>query len=98
MSGNAEEVGLHAVPSSLILYRVASIPHMNEVYVGFRVELDSIPELQLGPEVSEARFWSENEFPFEQFAHREMLKGIPEDIFACLRSGVFPVFAHTVRL
>jgi 8-oxo-dGTP pyrophosphatase MutT (NUDIX family) len=92
-----EEVGLYAAPATLILYRVASIPHMNEIYVGFRVELDSLPELRLGPEVSEARFWSEEEFPFDAFAYREMLNGIPEDIFACLRTGLFPIFSHAVR-
>lgn len=91
-----EEVGLHLPPSSLILYRVASIPHMNEIYVGFRVELAVEPVLKLGPEVSEAKFWSEGELPFKEFAFREMLEGIPEDFFRCLRAGRFPVFSHIV--
>jgi NADH pyrophosphatase NudC (nudix superfamily) len=92
-----EEVGLNLAPSSLILYRVASIPHMNEIYVGFRVQLHVEPHFKLGPEVSEARLWSEAELPVNEFAFREMLEGIPEDFFQCLRTGQFPVFSHIVR-
>jgi NADH pyrophosphatase NudC (nudix superfamily) len=92
-----EEVGIHVEPSRMLLYRVASIPHMNEIYVGFRAQLHAEPSFKLGPEVSEARLWSEAEFPVVQFAFREMLEGIPEDFFMYLRTGQFPVFSHVVR-
>jgi ADP-ribose pyrophosphatase YjhB (NUDIX family) len=93
----AEEVGLTLSPAAMLLYRVASIPHMNEVYIGFRAELTEVPVLVPGPEVLEARLWSEAEFPVQQFAFRELLEDVPEDFFRCLRHREFPIVAVTVR-
>ena len=40
-----EETGIELAPAQFMLYRVASVPHMNQVYVGFRAEFDVEPEL-----------------------------------------------------
>jgi len=92
-----EEVGLRLSPAHLTLYRVASIPHMNEIYVGFRSELSEEPELNPGPEVLEARLWAEAEFPVTEFAFRDMLKDVPDDFFRCLRIHDFPILSVTIR-
>jgi ADP-ribose pyrophosphatase YjhB (NUDIX family) len=92
-----EEVGVQVPPSSMILYRVTSIPHINEIHVGFRAALPTEPRLVLGTEATEARFWSEKEFPVEQLAFREMLHDMPEDFFRGLRTGEFPIASVTLR-
>jgi ADP-ribose pyrophosphatase YjhB (NUDIX family) len=93
-----EEAGLELTPASLLLYKVVSLPHMNQVYVGFRVELQAEPELTPGPEVLEVRLWSEAEFPVQEFVFRQMIKDAPESFFRCLRTGKFPVVCATVRV
>lgn len=92
-----EEAGLELSLPQLVLYRVISLPHMNEVHVGFRVELDREPAPRPGPEVSEVVLFSGSEIPFDELAFREMQQGVPEDFFRYLHTGVFPVFAQTVR-
>jgi len=92
-----EETGLALDPASLILFKVVSIPHMNQIYVGFRAELAKIPNLTPGPEVIEARFWSQSDLPFHQLAYRDMVKGAPEDFFSCLSTGVFVADSVTIR-
>jgi ADP-ribose pyrophosphatase YjhB (NUDIX family) len=92
-----EETGVAVAPSALLLFKVVSIPHMNQVYVGFRAPLHTEPQITPGPEVIEARFWSEPEMPFHELAFRKMVKDAPEDFYRCLRSGEFRADAVTVR-
>ena len=92
-----EETGLNLRPSCMVLYRVLSIPHMNQIYIGFRAELSAEPALRLGPEVLDARMYSEADVPLREFAFREMLTDVPEGFFRSLRSGEFMVFSETAK-
>jgi ADP-ribose pyrophosphatase YjhB (NUDIX family) len=92
-----EEAGLVVPLAQLMLYRVSSIPHMNEVYVGFRAELSAAPLLVAGPEVSELGLYGEGDAPLHNLAFAEMLGGVPQDFFAYMRTGIFPVVAETIK-
>ena len=91
-----EEAGVRVSPSDLTLYRVASVPHMNEVYVGFRTEFAAEPCLKAGPEAIEVRLCAEGELPPDAFAFRTMLKNVPDDFYHCLQTGEFPVFSVAI--
>jgi ADP-ribose pyrophosphatase YjhB (NUDIX family) len=92
-----EEAGLELPAPSLQLYRVASLPHMNQVYVGFRAELANEPVLSPGPEASEARFFSEAEVPREHLAFIDTTPSVSQDVFERLRQRQFEVLALTLR-
>jgi ADP-ribose pyrophosphatase YjhB (NUDIX family) len=93
-----EETGLHVPSSSMALYLVASIPHMSQVFIIFRAELQAEPQFAVGPDVSEARMFSEAEFPTLDIAFREMIpEQHPGNFFRHLRERVFPVITTTVR-
>jgi NADH pyrophosphatase NudC (nudix superfamily) len=92
-----EETGIDLPPSSFILFRVASLPHMNQVYVGFRVELLTLPNFQPGPESLEARFFTEDSWPVSQLAFDDMVPDTPADIFNRLRDRNFAVQCLTFR-
>jgi ADP-ribose pyrophosphatase YjhB (NUDIX family) len=93
-----EETGLEVPASSMALYLVASIPHMNQVFVVFRAELSAEPEFKAGPDVLEARLFSEEDLPLEDLAFREMIPDqYPRGFFRHLRDQAFPVVAMTVR-
>ena len=92
-----EEAGLHVPPSRFILYRVSSIPHMNQVHIGFRTELSGEPILVAGPEVSEVGIYAEADPPLKSMAFSEMLSGVPQDFYRFMRTGNFPICSETVR-
>jgi ADP-ribose pyrophosphatase YjhB (NUDIX family) len=93
-----EETGVEVPASRLILYRVASLPHMNQIYIGFRVELTSEPTFKVGPETLEARLFGEDEIPAAELAFRDLrVRDYPFDFFRYLRSGTFPVIAVSVK-
>jgi NADH pyrophosphatase NudC (nudix superfamily) len=93
----SEETGVNLPVSRFILYRVASLPHMNQVYVGFRVELATQPVLCPGPESLEVEFFSENTLPSDQLAFADMVPDTPADIFRRLRNRDFVVQSLTFR-
>ena len=93
-----EEAGFDVPPSSLVLYRVVSVPHMNQVWVGFRTKLDAVPIFKPGPEVSEVRLFGEQDAPYREIAFREFHPDVPEDFFRYLKARKFPVAAHTRRM
>jgi ADP-ribose pyrophosphatase YjhB (NUDIX family) len=93
-----EEAGFEVPVSSLILYRVVSLPHMNQVWVGFRARLVAAPMFNPGPEVSEVRLFGEHDTPYREIAFRELHPDVPEDFFRYLKARKFPVVAVTVRL
>lgn len=86
-----EETGIRVPPSGFILFRVASLPHMNQIFVGFRTEFASEPPFNLGHETSEARFFSEAEMPVEELAFRDMVPDTTAEIFRRLREKDFEV-------
>jgi NADH pyrophosphatase NudC (nudix superfamily) len=92
-----EETGIDLPPVSFILYRIASVPHMNQVYVGFRAEFDSEPALSPGPESANARFFAEETIGHLEVAFNDMIPDTPADTFARLRSRDFEVQCLTFR-
>jgi ADP-ribose pyrophosphatase YjhB (NUDIX family) len=63
----AEETGLIVDPSLLHLHGLGSVTAMNQVYVVYGVQVDCAT-LSPGPEVLEARFFSESEMPWDEIA------------------------------
>jgi ADP-ribose pyrophosphatase YjhB (NUDIX family) len=80
-----EETGIDLQASRFSLYRVASVPHMNQIYVGFRAEFDTEPVL------------AEQTIGADEVAFNEMIPDTPADVFARLRSRDFSVQCLTFR-
>jgi ADP-ribose pyrophosphatase YjhB (NUDIX family) len=92
-----EEVGLEVEPGDLSLFRVTSVPSMNQIFIGFRVEMKGEPQFSLGPETLDARLFSEDEINVSELAFVDpKVHDYPFDFFRSLRSGSFPVFAITI--
>ena len=86
----AEEAGVHVPISDLRLFRVVSLPHLNQVFVGYSARLWELPRLQPGPEASEVRLFTEAQMPLAELAHREgIAEEYPADIFRAIRTGDF---------
>jgi 8-oxo-dGTP pyrophosphatase MutT (NUDIX family) len=65
-----EETGIELDPAALDLHIVSSVPWMGEVYVGFRtMVLD--PQIRIGPESIDVRFFDESAIPWEALAFKE---------------------------
>ena len=92
-----EEAGLSVSPSCMRLYGVASLPHMNQVYVSFRAELLAEPKMTAGEESLEVRLFSEAEIPFQQLAFNEMSNDFLPDFFRQLRDSEFRAQSVTLR-
>jgi ADP-ribose pyrophosphatase YjhB (NUDIX family) len=93
-----EETGIELEPKLLELFRVTSLPHMNEVYVEYRAELAAAPVFIPGPEALEVALFTEASVPRKELAFGEMLPAYPEEFFRCLRTGEFPIRSIPVRL
>lgn len=92
-----EETGIELPPSRFMLYRVASVPHMNEVYVGFRAEFEVEPVFSPGPESADARLFAEDTLSHLEVAFNDMIPDTPADTFARLRSRDFAIQCLTFR-
>jgi ADP-ribose pyrophosphatase YjhB (NUDIX family) len=93
-----EEVGLNIAPSRMALYKVVSVPHMSQIYVGFRTELLECPKFNIGPEALEARLFEESEFPLAELAYQYMADlGDPTQIYRYIHSGEFPITSTVLR-
>jgi NADH pyrophosphatase NudC (nudix superfamily) len=65
-----EETGVKIDSARLDLHIISSVPWMNEVYVGFRASVTD-PRISIGPECLDARFFQENEIPWDDLAFHE---------------------------
>jgi ADP-ribose pyrophosphatase YjhB (NUDIX family) len=92
-----EEAGIDLPLSCFILYRVASLPHMNQVYVGFRAELVAQPAVYPGLESLEVSFFSEETWPSDQLAFADLVPDTPADIFRRVRDRDFSVQSLVFR-
>ena len=70
------------------LYRMFDIPHINQVYVFFRGELDG--DFGVGPESLESRLFSEDEIPWSELAF-PVVTDILVDYFDDLRRDDYPI-------
>lgn len=92
-----EETGIRLEPKGLELFRVASLPHMNEVYVEYRAELAEEPVFAPGPEALEVALFSAANVPRAELAFSDMLPAYPDEFFRCLHERDFPVRSIPVR-
>ncbi len=88
-----EETGIELPVSRFSLYRVASLSHMNQIYVGFRAEFDLEPSLSAGRECSDVRFFSEDTIPHGELAFSDMVPDSMADIFKRLRDRDFAIYS-----
>ena len=90
-----EETGLRVPACEMQLKFVASMTHICQIYVGFLTRLPMEPDFRVGPEVMEARLFSEAEFPFDQFAFSDIITTENvHDLYRQIRTGDLPVSLH----
>lgn len=65
-----EETGVIVDPARLDLHIVSSVPWMSEVYLGFRTIVFN-PEITVGRECLEVRFFAETDIPWDELAFPE---------------------------
>ncbi len=92
-----EEAGVVVEPALLSLYCVASLPHMNEIYVIYRAALTRIPQTSPGPESREVRFFSRCELPLHELAFRPFTEEFLCGFFDDAERGQFNIRSHIVR-
>lgn len=85
-----EETGLVLDPAALRLYSLGSITAINEIYIAFRASVGSV-ELAPGPEALEARFFAEDELPWEEIAFPLANYAIRQ-AYADVQRGAFGVY------
>lgn len=93
----SEETGIRLETKGLELFRVASLPHMNEVYIEYRAELGAEPVFAPGLEALEVALFTEATVPRAKLAFGDMLPAYPDEFFRCLRMRNFPVRSIPVR-
>lgn len=91
-----EEVGLTLQTSRMTLYSVASLPHMQQVYVIYRCKLTAEPTLIAGHESLDARLFSEAEMPVHEIAFNDTSVDFLKEFFRRLRNDRFPVQSMTL--
>jgi NADH pyrophosphatase NudC (nudix superfamily) len=83
-----EETGLVVPACNMRLAGVASIPHISQIYIGFLTQLPMEPIILPGPEVLEARLFSEAEFPLDQLAFSDIAsRKRMQELFRQIRTG-----------
>ena len=83
-----EETGLSVPSNRMQLAVIASVTHINQIHINFYTRLPVEPRLRIGPEILEARLFSEDEFPFEQFAFSDIIpRRRVEDLYRRIRTG-----------
>jgi ADP-ribose pyrophosphatase YjhB (NUDIX family) len=67
-----EETGVTVAPRALRLYAVATLPEINEVYVGFHATVAADTQLVCGFECTEVKFFGEADAPWKEFAYPDV--------------------------
>ncbi|MDX1733657.1 MAG: NUDIX hydrolase [Halioglobus sp.] len=80
--------------SNLDLYRVFDVPHISQVYMFYRCEVDD-GEFGVGPESLETDLYVEQDIPWDQIAFQVVHETL-EAYFADAPTGHFPVQVSTV--
>jgi ADP-ribose pyrophosphatase YjhB (NUDIX family) len=68
-----EETGVLIDPTDLELHTVANMVAIEQVAIGFRIDLATLPVVRAGPECLEVGFYSEAEIPANEWAWRASL-------------------------
>jgi ADP-ribose pyrophosphatase YjhB (NUDIX family) len=74
--------------TDVTLYRLFDIPHINQVYVFYRGNLDG--GFGIGPESLESRLFTEEEIPWSKLAF-PIVTDVLTDFFADRKTGEFPI-------
>ncbi len=88
-----EEANAHL--HSLELYNMIDIPHINQVYVFFRGELEK-PEYSPGIESLEVELFEEHQIPWQDIAFPSVKKTLSQ-FFKDRQTGIFPVRTGAIR-
>jgi 8-oxo-dGTP pyrophosphatase MutT (NUDIX family) len=80
--------------NDLALYGVFSIPHINQVYMMFRAQLES-EDYRPGDESLEVRLHREHEIPWHELAF-PVVKLTLERYYNDIRTGHFPVHVENI--
>jgi 8-oxo-dGTP pyrophosphatase MutT (NUDIX family) len=92
-----EETGVEVSPAALVLYSVLSLPHMSQVYVTFRTELRSVPQMQPGPESLDVALIGEHDIRRDEWAFVSPLsENRPAEMYREIRTREFSI--HQMRL
>lgn len=92
-----EETGVIVAPKLMVLYGVASLPEISEVYVSFHARLIEEPVPRPSMESLEAALQTESQICWERLAFREFVGDYPRNFFRHLRNGNFPIHQVQVR-
>lgn len=92
-----EETGIDLNLPGVLLFRVTSLPHMNEVYVEFRSRLLAAPALMPGPETLEVEGFTQENVPRDELAFADMIPNYPDEFYECISANKFPIRSITVR-
>lgn len=84
-----------ALVQRMELYGVFSIPHINQVYMMFRGQLQS-PDFGPGEESLDARLFAEHEIPWDQLAF-PVVRLTLERYYNDLQAGRFPVYVENIE-
>jgi ADP-ribose pyrophosphatase YjhB (NUDIX family) len=91
-----EETGVEVSPAALVLYSILSLPHMNQVYVTFRTELPTVPQMQPGPESLDVALIGEHDIRRDEWAFGSLLsESRPAEMFREIRTRTFSI--HQMR-
>ena len=82
-----EEAGVNVDPDRLELYMMGTLTFINQIYVGFRIEVDS-EACVAGPESLACTFFSRAQCPWQDLAYPEVNDSI-EQAYADLENGTF---------
>jgi 8-oxo-dGTP diphosphatase len=85
-----EEAGIRIPPESLQFYMTGTITFINQVYIAYRVAIDS-ETCSPGSEAIDAAFYSRDECPWDQVAYPEVNDSI-RCAYDDLESGTFCVY------
>lgn len=81
--------------SQLELYRVFDVPHISQVYMFYRCELDN-GKFGVGPESLETALYHEQDIPWDEIAFPVVYETLKE-FFADAATGEFPVRVSAIE-
>ena len=95
----AEETGLVIDPAQLRLHALSTIRYTNEVYAGFRVELDAVAPTDIccGDECMRVDFFSSDKVPWNDIAYAEMANFL-RVYFEELSTGAYSIHNCTLEI
>ncbi len=85
-----EETGIRLAPDSLEFYMTGTITFINQVYIAYRAQVDSL-QCVAGEEALAAAFYSRQECPWDQLAYPEVNDSIRQ-AYDDLERGEFGVY------